>query len=99
MNGVVLTYDITDRESLESINFWMESMSETTDIKKLQIALVGNKSDLKDKRVISYEEGLKVSTRYNIPFFETSAKLNDVTPIFVSITDRILQTNQEITLN
>ena len=35
----------------------MESMSETTDIKKLQIALVGNKSDLKDKRVISYEEG------------------------------------------
>jgi len=40
--------------------------------------------------VISYEEGLEVSKKYDIPFFETSAKLNDVTPIFISITERIL---------
>lgn len=68
----------------------MESMSETTDIKNLEIVLVGNKCDLKDKRAITYEEGFEVSKKYNIPFFETSAKTNDVTPIFKNVTTRIL---------
>ena len=36
--------------------------------------LVSNKIDLKDKRVVSFGEGKNVGEKYNIMFYETSAK-------------------------
>lgn len=36
--------------------------------------LVGNKSDMKESRVIPTNEGENLAKQYNIPFFETSAK-------------------------
>ena len=39
------------------------------------VVLVGNKSDLKDKRVVSYEEGQEKGRELDVLFFETSAKL------------------------
>ncbi|KAI8882431.1 hypothetical protein K501DRAFT_161698, partial [Backusella circina FSU 941] len=38
------------------------------------IVLVGNKTDLNDKRQVSLEEGEKKARDYNIMFIETSAK-------------------------
>ena len=35
--------------------------------------MVGNKSDLEDKRVITYEEGQDLEDKYNMNFLETSA--------------------------
>ena len=55
VNGVVVTYDITDKESFNSINYWMKNMEESADIKNLDIVLVGNKNDLKEKREITFE--------------------------------------------
>ena len=36
--------------------------------------LLGNKCDKSDSRVISYEEGNEMAQKYNMKFFETSAK-------------------------
>lgn len=36
--------------------------------------LIGNKCDMSDQRVVSYEEGENLAKEYNIRFFETSAK-------------------------
>ena len=38
--------------------------------------LVGNKSDLNDKRQVSKERGKQLADSYGIPFLETSAKSN-----------------------
>ncbi len=35
--------------------------------------LIGNKSDLKNDRVITYEAGEETAKRYGVEFFETSA--------------------------
>ena len=39
--------------------------------------LVGNKSDLEDKRQVTKEKGKQLADSYGIPFIETSAKSND----------------------
>ena len=37
------------------------------------IVLVGNKSDLVDKRTVSREEGEEIAKHFNVPYLETSA--------------------------
>ena len=39
--------------------------------------LIGNKSDLNDKRQVSKERGKQLADSYGIPFMETSAKSNE----------------------
>ena len=42
----------------------------------LQVILVGNKCDMEDERVISYERGKQLADSLGLEFFETSAKEN-----------------------
>jgi GTPase SAR1 family protein len=54
------------------------------------MVLVGNKSDLEDKRQISKEEGQELAEKYGIQFYETSAKTGDnVEAIFYNSADEI----------
>lgn len=41
-----------------------------------QVILVGNKCDMEDERVISFERGKQLAEQLGIEFFETSAKEN-----------------------
>ena len=70
---ILLIYDITSKESFESIPKWF---SEILNVKNDEaiFALVGNKIDLNDNRVVSFEEGKKLANEKNIIFEEVSAK-------------------------
>ena len=72
-NGIVVVYDITDRESFEQVQHWMSEIDShaSADVCRL---LVGNKSDLEDKRAVKKEEGEALARQFGIPFLETSAK-------------------------
>ncbi|XP_053202643.1 uncharacterized protein LOC128387460 [Panonychus citri] len=74
-HGVILFYDITKRESLEVLEkVWHEEVMIHSNRKELIKVVVGNKSDLEDKRQVSREEGQRLATRLSASFFETSAK-------------------------
>lgn len=52
--------------------------------------LVGNKSDMNDRRVISTEQGQQLAEELGIPFLEASAKNNDnVEESFFSLARRV----------
>ena len=52
--------------------------------------IVGNKSDLEDKREVSNEEGREFAEKYGLDFFETSAKTGaNVNEMFVFATSTI----------
>jgi Ras-related protein Rab-8A len=52
--------------------------------------LIGNKCDMSDQRVISYEEGEALAKEYNIRFFETSAKQDiSVEKSFITIATEV----------
>ena len=55
-NGIVLIYDITDRESFQSLNCWLIEIEKNAN-KNVKIILIGNNCDLEDKREVSYQEG------------------------------------------
>ena len=68
-----IVYDITDKKSFENVLTWLNECRDMC-YKDILICLIGNKSDLEGKRVISYEEGKNFADENNLLFFETSAK-------------------------
>ena len=75
-NGFIYVYDITDRDSLRNLEFWINLTKENTDSNVINF-LVGNKSDLENKREVSVEEGKEFAKNHNLIFMETSAKTNN----------------------
>ena len=43
--------------------------------------VVGNKTDLAGRRVVTYEEGKRVADQWKAEFLETSAKVGDVSAL------------------
>ena len=75
---IVIVYDITNRESFDSVGKWMEDAKALRDIDQALVVLAGNKLDLSDHgRQVSYEEGLAYSQERGILFFEISALSGD----------------------
>jgi len=83
--GILLVYDVTDRNSFNSIRNWINQIQEHAS-EDVSTILIGNKCDKEDERVVSTEEGLKLADEYGVQFIETSAR-NDlnVEKCFVSI--------------
>ncbi len=70
--GALVVYDITKKVSFESIDKWIYDLKNAAD-KKISIVLIGNKTDLEEKREVSKKEGEMKAKEYNIAFMETSA--------------------------
>ena len=72
-HGFVLVYDVTNRDSFDKTNFWMEQIK-LNGPEDPKLILVGNKSDLSNERIVSIEEGENLAKKYDIKFCESSAK-------------------------
>ena len=71
--GIMLVYDITNMKSYESIDNWIEQIHTHAGATVNKI-LVGNKVDQMNERVVSYNDGENLAKKYDIPFYESSAK-------------------------
>ena len=71
----ILTYDVTNEESLESLNYWLEQLNNKVEVDNMILCLAGNKIDVEaSKKVISTSKGKAFAEENNMIFFETSAK-------------------------
>ncbi|CAE7383175.1 rab8A [Symbiodinium microadriaticum] len=83
--GILLVYDVTDRQSFTSIRNWVAQIQMHADVNVNKI-LIGNKCDMQDQRVVTTGEGEALAKEYNIHFFETSAKQDiNVETAFITI--------------
>lgn len=69
----VVVYDISNRQSFVNVKRWVEEVRAERGADVI-VAIVGNKTDLADKRQVSVEEGEAMAKELGALFLETSAK-------------------------
>lgn len=71
--GALLVYDMSKRDSFECLERWLEELNDNTD-GNVAIMLIGNKSDLQDRRAVSREEAAAFAEKHGLAkCLETSA--------------------------
>lgn len=69
----VVVYDVTNRASFMNTSKWVDDVRSERG-NDVIIVLVGNKTDLNDKRQVTTEEAEQKAKELNVMFIETSAK-------------------------
>ena len=98
-DGIILAYDVTDRQSLERLEHWNREIQEFGP-QNVQKVAVGNKSDLESEKEVTLKEAQSVCTELGITHcFQISAKTGDgvkdaMNALLKQIIHRYLRHNQ-----
>ena len=86
VDGIILTFDITNRKSFDECkNYYCKIIKEKC-INNIKVILLGNKIDLEGKREISPQEGADLALKNDYIFMETSCLKNEnVIEVFETI--------------
>ena len=68
----LIVFDLSSKSTFQNVEKWFNEIKKTAD-PTINLILIGNKSDLKDKRQISTEEGENKAKEMNVAYLETSA--------------------------
>ncbi len=74
-SGAILVCDLTRDSTLENLEKWVKLLFDVTG--KIPITFFANKSDLVDQRDFTIDDLEFFASKYDAPFFETSAKTGD----------------------
>lgn len=75
-HGVLLVYDVTNRNSFDKVTDWYSEIKDNAP-QDVVVILVANKTDLVNLREVSTEEGQEVAGRVGVEYVEVSAKNGD----------------------
>lgn len=88
-HGIIIVYDVTDRDSFTNVRTWMAEIQKYA-IENVNKLLVGNKCDLTSRRLVTPEEGKELAEMYGINYIETSAaKAHNVDEAFHQMAEEI----------
>ena len=94
--GALIVYDITRKNTFDNIDKWITDLKLNGD-KNICIIILGNKSDLIDKREINKNDGIKKAEMYKTAFLETSALNGDnISKAFDELIEQIVINNKNM---
>ena len=73
VDAILLFYDITNRESFKSLDYWFETINNSVDLKEIACILVANKIDESKNRNVSRKEGLDIAEQKRFKYYECSS--------------------------
>ena len=89
--GAILVFSIDDIASFNAVDEWLDDLHKLA-LPNAVILLVGNKVDLKDKRVVTEDQAIEFAKRHGLEYLETSAKdATNVQEAFVRLTKSITE--------
>ena len=74
--GILMVYDITSSKSFDNLDNWFRLADEQSKVDNLPIVLVGNKTDLDERRDVPTLKGEDLAEARGTGFIETSAYSN-----------------------
>ena len=88
-DAVLLVYDISEKKTFDKIkNYYAQKIKDCCN-KDIPILLLGNKTDLENKRQVTYEEGINLALKENYEFKESSCLQNmNVAGAFENLIER-----------
>lgn len=90
-HGIMLVFDLTNQESFDNLRVWHNDIKRNSN-DGTAIYLVGNKSDQKEKRVVSRQDAEDLAEMLDVKYFETSAKTCEgVHDVFQSLLEDLFQ--------
>ncbi|XP_050378277.1 ras-related protein RABB1b-like [Argentina anserina] len=93
--GVLLVFDVTRRETFNTLSVWLKHVDYIRKMTNLTIMLVGNKCDSRKRDVLS-SEGMEFALRNGLLYSDTSSKTDvNVEEAFMKTTVKILQNVKE----
>lgn len=91
-HGCICMYDITDEQSFQKAQYYMQLATKEHGIDGRCCILIGNKVDLEEQRAVIKEKGEKLAGLYSSEFMETSSKSNEsVTAAFQALCEKLMQ--------
>lgn len=90
-HGIVLVYDVTNRDSFQHVEDWLQEIETYCSEDECVKLLVGNKIDL-EARAVTSEEGQRFAREKNMVFIETSAKTTaGIRQTFEELVQKVLE--------
>jgi Ras-related protein Rab-8A len=90
-DGILLVFDVSDRNSYEKVREWMKQIQLYCVKETIGMVLIGNKCDV-ENREVSFEDGEKLAKEFNIKYFETSALNNyNIEETFIYLSQEIMR--------
>ena len=72
--GALIVYDISKHITFENVEKWLKELKDhIVERDHINIMLVGNKSDLRHKRIVMTDEAMAFAEKNGLAFLETSA--------------------------
>jgi Ras-related protein Rab-11A len=60
--GAIIVFDITREITFNNVDYWFKEIKESSHMKDMNLILIGNKSDLDERRQVSVEKGVEKAT-------------------------------------
>lgn len=74
--GVIMVYDITNRQSFDELSFWLNDVHSLCD-PNAAVTLIGNKLDLASSRAVTTSEATAFANTHQLLYLEASARGGD----------------------
>lgn len=74
--GAIIVFDLVNEESFEQLEFWINKLKTLTG-DDVPFIIVGNKTDLSEKRKIPINTIEEKAEEHGVEYFETSAKKDE----------------------
>ena len=93
-DGIIMVYDVTNEESYEHVRDWLAEVNRYSSEGTCKL-LIGNKSDVEEKRKITFEDGQAFANELEMPFLETSAKTaSNVENAFLAMATELIKARE-----
>lgn len=92
-SAAILVFDVTNASTTEKLRKWLAKFRKQ--VPKGPVILVGNKTDLVEKRQISTQEAHEIRDELQLPYFETSCSTGEgVNEVFHSLIIKTLEAKE-----